>query len=52
VLSFGDLILAVGLCDLAYNASRRPKSRRTITIDLRDREPELVSTANVSSSRL
>ncbi|HET9730376.1 MAG TPA: DUF5317 domain-containing protein [Acidimicrobiia bacterium] len=29
VLSFGDLILAVGLCDVAYNASRRPK-RRTV----------------------
>jgi uncharacterized protein DUF5317 len=52
VLSFGDLILAVGLCDLAYNASRRPKSRRTLTIDLRDRERELVSATSVSSSRL
>jgi hypothetical protein len=45
VLSFGDLILAVGLCDLAFNASRRPKSRRTITIDLRNHEPELVVAA-------
>jgi hypothetical protein len=26
--SFGDLILAVGLCDVAYNASRKPKRRR------------------------
>jgi hypothetical protein len=25
VLSFGDLILAVGLCDVAYNASRNPR---------------------------
>lgn len=25
ILSFGDLILAVGLCDVAYNASRNPK---------------------------
>jgi Family of unknown function (DUF5317) len=25
--SFGDLILAVGLCDVAYNASRKPKRR-------------------------
>lgn len=25
VLSFGDLILGVGLCDVAYNASRNPK---------------------------
>jgi Family of unknown function (DUF5317) len=29
VLSFGDLILAVGLCDVAYNGSRRPKKRRS-----------------------
>ncbi len=43
VLSFGDLILAVGLCDLAFNASRRPKSRRTITIDLRTPEREMRS---------
>jgi Family of unknown function (DUF5317) len=27
-ISFGDLILAVGLCDVAYNASRKLKSRR------------------------
>ncbi len=27
VLSFGDLILAVGLCDVAYNASRRRRPR-------------------------
>ncbi len=27
VLSFGDLILAVGLCDVAYNVSRKPKRR-------------------------
>jgi hypothetical protein len=27
VLSFGDLILVVGLCDVAYNASRKPKRR-------------------------
>ena len=25
VLSFGDLILAIGLCDVAYNASRDPR---------------------------
>jgi Family of unknown function (DUF5317) len=31
VLSFGDLILAVGLCDVAYNGSRRPKKRRSRT---------------------
>jgi hypothetical protein len=27
VLSFGDLILAVGLCDVAYHASRKPRRR-------------------------
>jgi hypothetical protein len=28
ILSFGDLILAVGLCDVAYTASRDPKRAR------------------------
>jgi hypothetical protein len=28
VMSFGDLILAVGLCDVAYNVSRDPQRRR------------------------
>ena len=28
VMSFGDLILAVGLCDVAYNASRDPQRAR------------------------
>ncbi len=28
VMSYGDLILAVGLCDLAYNSSRDPRRRR------------------------
>jgi small-conductance mechanosensitive channel len=28
IMSFGDLILAVGLCDVAYNASRNPRRRR------------------------
>ncbi len=27
VMSFGDLILLVGICDVAYNASRKPKRR-------------------------
>jgi hypothetical protein len=31
VLSFGDLIIAVGLCDVAYNASRNPRRRRKRT---------------------
>jgi Family of unknown function (DUF5317) len=35
VMSFGDLILAIGLCDVAYNASRDPrrgkeKARRAV----------------------
>jgi hypothetical protein len=35
VISFGDLILAVGLCDVAFNASRKPKRRRSSrTLDL------------------
>jgi hypothetical protein len=28
VMSFGDLILAIGLCDVAYNASRHPRRRK------------------------
>jgi heme/copper-type cytochrome/quinol oxidase subunit 1 len=28
VMSFGDLILAIGLCDVAYNASRDPRRRK------------------------
>jgi len=31
VMSFGDLILTVGLCDLAYNTSRDPRRRRRKT---------------------
>jgi hypothetical protein len=27
-VSFGDLVLAVGLCDMAYHASRRPRAER------------------------
>jgi hypothetical protein len=34
VLSFGDIILAVGLCDLAFWGSRRPKSRAGAAADL------------------
>ena len=47
VLSFGDLIIAVGLCDVAYNASRRPKKRRALHVDLAARERE-VETALVT----
>ena len=28
VMSFGDLILVIGLCDVSYNASRDPRRRR------------------------
>jgi hypothetical protein len=28
VMSFGDLILTVGLCDVAFNASRDPQRRK------------------------
>jgi Family of unknown function (DUF5317) len=30
-ISFGDLILAVGLCDVTYHASRRKKARSTVS---------------------
>lgn len=33
VVSFGDLILLVGLCDVAYNVSRKPKRRGRRTAD-------------------
>jgi hypothetical protein len=36
VISFGDIILAVGLCDVAFHASRRVRPRRALTIDLRE----------------
>jgi hypothetical protein len=41
VISFGDLILAVGLCDVAYNASRKPKRRKSKALDLRDDGPSV-----------
>ncbi len=50
VLSFGDLILAVGLCDVAYNASRRPKRRRTATLDLTREEAEVPGAASTESA--
>jgi hypothetical protein len=28
MMSFGDLILAIGICDVAYNASRDPRRRK------------------------
>ena len=32
IISFGDIILCVGLCDVAYWASRKPKQRRVISL--------------------
>jgi hypothetical protein len=55
VLSFGDLILAVGLCDIAYNASRKPKKRRPAstdtTVDLNDSGQAEPSAPMVVSAR-
>ena len=31
MMSFGDLILAIGICDVAYNASRDPRRRKKKT---------------------
>jgi hypothetical protein len=57
VLSFGDLIIAVGLCDLAYNASRKPKRRRAATqsktVDLTESDqPTLSRCASTRSSEV
>jgi hypothetical protein len=41
-ISFGDLIIAVGLCDVTYHASRKRKSRRRSRrgdVDMPDDEP-------------
>jgi hypothetical protein len=44
VMSFGDLILILGLCDVAYNASRDPKRRREKTRRaLQQRDPRVES---------
>jgi hypothetical protein len=56
VISFGDLILAVGLCDVAYNASRKPKRRRvstsTDTVDLaREERPDVPRPAVLTEVR-
>ena len=55
VLSFGDLILAVGLCDVAYNASRKPKKRRPVsnggTVDLGESDQAEPSAPMVVSAR-
>ena len=38
-ISFGDLILAVGLCDVTYHASRRKKARSTVSSSAARAEP-------------
>jgi hypothetical protein len=43
VVSFGDLILLVGLCDVAYNVSRKPKRRGPRSAD--DQGDDAVDTA-------
>lgn len=43
VLSFGDLILAVGLCDVAYHASRRRKRRGLATTSDEATAPEAIA---------
>jgi hypothetical protein len=58
VLSFGDLILAVGLCDVAYNASRKPKRRGTrsrasepaLTVEASQGQPEYRPAVSVGSA--
>lgn len=51
VLSFGDLILVVGLCDMAFWASRKPKQRRGAEIDLTGAAAPAPAGAAVESSR-
>jgi hypothetical protein len=56
VISFGDLILAVGLCDVAYHASRRRKPRRARAVDLTAMEaaatPILIPDESLGASAL
>src|SRR5260221_14362710 len=55
IISFGDLILAVGLCDVAYNASRKPKRRRSRIVDLTrddEKEPEPAPQPRVAAGSL
>ena len=47
IMSFGDLILIVGLCDVSYSASRDPKRRRDKTRRaLQERDPVAQLTAS------
>jgi Family of unknown function (DUF5317) len=35
-ISIGDIVLTIGLLDIAYNASRKPKKRRVIVLEPND----------------
>ena len=50
VMSFGDLILAVGLCDVAYNASRNPRRRKSRKRKHHDQWRSLPTGRSLSSS--
>ena len=43
--SIGDIIITLGLIDVAYWASRKPKKRRTLKLDLRNDVPETAQPA-------
>jgi Family of unknown function (DUF5317) len=49
VISFGDLIIAVGLCDVTFHASRRRRGRRNVS-DEADEAVLAMSTANGASA--
>ena len=51
VISFGDLILAVGLCDVAYNASRKPKPRGPADVAADRLEPSTRRQRSTSTGR-
>ena len=51
VLSFGDLILAVGLCDVTYYASRKRKPRGLPHTNGSATEPREIDLANFAEPR-
>lgn len=50
-LSFGDLIIAVGLCDLTFHASRKRKSRTLANTNGSGAEPREIDLANFAEPR-
>ena len=50
-LSFGDLIIAVGLCDLAFHASRKRKPRGLPHTNGSATEPRVIDLANFAEPR-